>query len=90
MLRGSKESLYNMVGVTQEDPLSIFLYAIGTLPLIHYLKSFCSSTQTWYADDALACGILQDIFHWFELLSRGSDFGYFPNAIKCRVVDDSV
>ena len=33
VLRGSQEFLYSMEGVTQGDPLSMFLYAIGTLPL---------------------------------------------------------
>ena len=65
----------------------MFLYAIGTLPLIHHLKRHCSCTQIWYADDASACGTFSDLFQWFELLLvRGADFGYFPNPVKCRVV----
>ena len=39
----------------------------------------------------MACDALHDLCHWFELLlSQGSDCGYFPNAVKCRDVDDSV
>ena len=67
LLRGSKEFLYSMEGVTQGDPLSLFLYAIGMLPLICHLKSFCSCTQIWYADDASVYGILHDLFHWFVI-----------------------
>ena len=37
MLRGSKEFIYSMEGVTQGDPLSMLLYAVGMLPLIHHL-----------------------------------------------------
>ena len=62
-LRGSKESLYSMERVTQGDPLSMSLYAIGMLPLICHLKSLCSCTQIWYADDASACDTLDDLFH---------------------------
>ena len=32
VLRNSNENLYSMEGVTQGDPLSMFLYAVGTLP----------------------------------------------------------
>ena len=35
VVRGSSEFLYSKEGVTQGDPLSMFMYAIGTLPLIH-------------------------------------------------------
>ena len=87
MVRGSQEYLYSMEGVTQGDPLSMFLYAIGTLPLIRSLKTDCSCTQIWYADDASACGSLFDLHHWFELLlSQGPDFGYVANPAKCCVV----
>ena len=38
VLRGSSTFLYSKEGVTQGDPLSMFAYAIGTLPLIHSLR----------------------------------------------------
>ena len=38
MVRGTDEFLYSKEGVTQGDPLSMFLYAVGTLPLIGSLK----------------------------------------------------
>ena len=37
VLRGSSTFLYSKEGVTQGDPLSMFMYAIGTLPLIRSL-----------------------------------------------------
>ena len=38
VLRGSSTFLYRKEGVTQGDPLSMFMYAIGTLPLIRSLR----------------------------------------------------
>jgi len=73
-----------MEGVTQGDPLSMFLYAVGILPLIQSLKGSFLCAQIWYTDDASACGSLSDLHQWFELLlSQGPDFGYFVNLAKC-------
>ena len=84
VVRSSNEHLYIMEGVTQEDPLSMFLYAVGTLLLIQSLKGSSLCIQVWYADDASACRSLSD-HQWFELLlSKGPDFGMFltqPNAV---------
>ena len=52
VLRGSSSFLYSKEGVTQGDPLSMFMYAIGTLPLIRLLRDPGWWTQLWYADDA--------------------------------------
>ena len=76
-----------MKAVTQGDPLSMFLYAVGTLPLIQSLKGVGSCVQIWYADDASACESLSDLHQWFELLlSKGPDFGYIVNLAKCCLV----
>ena len=73
---------------TQGDPLSMFLYAVGTLPLIRSLKKPLW-TQVWYADDASACGRLVHIRQWFDLLlQRGLCFGYHPNPKKSSLVVD--
>ena len=88
-VRGSAEYLYSREGVTQGDPLSMFLYAIGILPLIRSLKDPSKWTQVWYADDASACGELSNIRKWFDLLlHHGPLYGYFPNPSKCCVVVD--
>ena len=44
-------SLLNKEGVTQGDPLSMMLYAVAVLLLIHSLKAPGKWTQNWYADD---------------------------------------
>ena len=83
---GSEELLYSKESVTQGDPLSMFLYAVDTLPLIKSLRS-PSWTQIWYADDASACGHLTCVCCWFDLLLQcGLLFGYFPTPLKCLIL----
>ena len=81
---GSDKFLFSREGVTQGDPISMFLYAVGTLPLIHRLKNPKQWVQMWYADDASACGELSQLLDWFNLLVRnGPACGYYPNPSKC-------
>ena len=68
VLRGSSTYLYNKEGVTQGDPLSMFMYAIGILPLFHSLNDPGQWTQLWYADDASASGALPELRNWFNHL----------------------
>ena len=91
VVRGSDVFLFSQEGVTQGDPLSMFLYAAGTLPLIQSLQNPSDWIQVWYANDASACGELSSIRQWFDLLlQRGPAYGYFPNPKKsCVVVDRS-
>ena len=87
VLKGSSDYLYSKEGVTQGDPLSMFMYAIGTLPLICSLNNPTRWTQLWYADDASAGGLLPDLHEWFSLVcSRGPAFGYFPEPRKSVLV----
>ena len=39
VLRGSSTFLYSKEGVTQADLLSMFMYTVGTLPLIRLLRN---------------------------------------------------
>ena len=56
IIKGHDVGLYSSEGVIQGDPLSMFLYALATLPLINQLQSDPSITQLWYADDS-CCGL---------------------------------
>jgi len=86
-LKGSTTLLYSKEGDTQGDLLSMFMYAIETLPLIRSLHNPICWTQLWYADDAFAGGSLSDLHEWFSLLcSCGPAFGYFPEPTKNFVV----
>ena len=87
IVRGSSTFLYSKEGVTQGDPLSMFMYALGTLPLIRSLHKSGHWMQLWYADDVSAGGTLLDLLDWFNLLcSRSPDFGYYPEPSKSFVV----
>ena len=87
IVKGNLECLHSKESVTQGDPLSMFMYVIGTLPLIHSLHKPSRWTQAWYADDASAGGSLRDLLDWFSLVrSHRPAFGYFPKPSKRFVV----
>ena len=65
MLRGSSDYLHSKEDITQGDPLSMFIYAVATLPLIHSLQDH---SQIWYADDPLVAAALSNLYDWFSLL----------------------
>ena len=68
-------------GTTQEDPLAMVMYALGTLPLIHAVSTKGAATQTWYADNATAGGRLVQLHMWWDQLQwKGPAFGYFINS----------
>ena len=87
VLKGSSTFLYSKEGVTQGDPLFMFMYAVGTLPSIRSLHNPGHWTQLWYADDASAGGTLLDLHDWFSLLHLcGPGFGYYPEPTKSFIV----
>ena len=52
----------------------MFIYAIGTLPLICSLRDPGQWTQLWYADDGSTGGTLQELRNWFILLCSWVDY----------------
>ncbi len=92
IVSGANRFLYSKEGVTQGDPLSMFMYAISSIPLISSLVDDAGvRKQFWYADDASACSEFNSLLDWFECWKmRGLLFGYFPEPSKCfLVVDES-
>ena len=86
-MKGTSTILYSQEGVTQGDPLSMLVYAIGTLPLIRTLKNPRDGIQIWYADDASACAALIALKDWFgKLIKEGPSYGYFPEPKKSFIV----
>ena len=87
VMKGSQEHLYSREGVTQGDPISMFMYTIGTLPLIQLLKNINKWSQVWYADDSSVSGELSSLQEWLTMLmERGPDFGYFPEPSKSYLI----
>ena len=70
--------------------MSMAFYAVGLLPLIREVKGvegLKSVLQMWYADDVSAGGCINKLIELFRLLiTRGPDFGYFPEPSKSIVV----
>ena len=69
-MRGCRNSLYSEEGAVQGDPLSMFVNATATLPLIEQLKDENKYTQIWYADDSSAIGNIDNIHGWIEKLNK--------------------
>ena len=69
--QGTCVVIFSKEGVTQGDPLSMFGYGIGVLPLIRRLKEeFPSVKQPWYADDAGAGGHFTELRAFMEWLQE--------------------
>ena len=81
MFIGAAEFLYSREGVTQGDPLSIFLcYRYSSSHSITQGAKQVDSSLVCFADDVSVCGELSHIREWFD---------YYPNPSKCCVVVDS-
>ena len=63
-------------------------YGIGVLPLIRELReAHTCVTQPWYADDAEAGGMFNDVqAHFQDLQARGPARGYYPEPTKSILV----
>ena len=86
-IQGSDHFLLSKERVTQGDPLSMMLYAVAVLPLIHSLEDSCDWVQNWYADDSSCVGELSSVRRWFDrLLIDGPTYGYFPEPSKTVLV----
>ncbi len=85
---GTGAFIFSKEGVTQGDPLSMFAYGVGVLPLIHQLKAeFPAVEQPWYAEDAGAGGKFSEIRRIFSrLMEIGPNFGYHPEPSKSILV----
>uniref|UniRef100_A0A0A9WIR6 Reverse transcriptase domain-containing protein n=1 Tax=Lygus hesperus TaxID=30085 RepID=A0A0A9WIR6_LYGHE len=86
IFRQSEKVILSQEGTTQGDPLGMYMYAVGTLPLVRKL-SHPRWKQNWYADDAACGGRLDNIKIWLERLKEeGPKCGYFPEPEKSFLV----
>lgn len=90
-MKGSS-SLLSKEGATQGDPLSMFVYAIGTIPLIRAIDHPSGGVQIWYADDSSACAPLSSLeVRLRKLMEVGPQFGYHSEPRKSvLVVKDNI
>ena len=74
--------------MAQRDPLAIFAYGIGILPLIKRLKAeFPDITQPQYADDSGSLGTFANIGLYFNQLKRiGPGCDYYPKPSKIIMI----
>eukprot|EP00957_Ditylum_brightwellii_P103292 7872377-Ditylum_brightwellii.AAC.1 len=71
VLRGADDVVFSKEGITQGDPMAMFLYALGVLPIMYQLKHhqqdvesltcIVKRLQAWYADDSAKAAFLKDI-----------------------------
>ena len=77
------EAIQSSEGTTQGDPLAMAMYALGITPLINHMSTINSTKQVWYADDCTVCGSIDELRHWWPVLtSVGPRYGYFPKPSK--------
>ena len=77
-------TIHSKEGVTQGDPLSMYCYGIGVMPLIERTVAlFPTLFQPWYADDSVAGGrfsVIEDLLEFLRL--HGPGYGYYPEPKK--------
>ena len=79
--------LLSREGVTQGDPLLMFVYALALLPLVKKLEDITTGPQIWYVDDSAKASNLQNIQTWLDNICKlGPRFGYFPELEKSILV----
>ena len=75
-------------GITQGDPTAMGAYALGILPLIHFLLEFISinhrsAKEVAFVDEFTVADKLTSIRdYWGKLTVFGSKYGYFPKVSK--------
>jgi hypothetical protein len=88
--QGKGTIMLSREGVTQGDPLSMFLYGIAIMPLIRRCRPPVEGEgwrQCWYADDSSAVARLKALRTWLELLiGEGPKYGYYPEAAKSYLI----
>ena len=79
------ETILSQEGTTEGDPLAMAMYALALVPMIAKLSNVVK--QIWYADDAVAAGLLTDLRTWWDMLCDiGPQFGYFVNSSKTFLI----
>eukprot|EP00957_Ditylum_brightwellii_P050891 3859380-Ditylum_brightwellii.AAC.1 len=92
-----KAMLWHQGGVTQGNPMAMFLYALGAITIINQLRHhqldveslspIAERLQAWYANDLAKAGFFEAIQECFkELCLIGPPLRYFPEPNKSVLV----
>ena len=75
-------------GTTQGDPVAMAMYALGLSALQYKINHESTRVKhVAYADDLTGAGKIDDIKHWWELVTTyGPKVGYHPNASKSFLI----
>ena len=87
---GEVEFLQSREGVTQGDPLSMFVYGITLCPLAARLREAEPAViQPWFADDSCLAGNAKPVAHVMrELMKWGPVRGYYPEPDKSLAISN--
>ena len=84
-------TILSRVGVTQGDPLFMFLYDITLFPLAEELRvADPGLLSPFYADDVAFDGLARQSAQLLKILmKRGADRGYLPEPAKSLFISDT-
>jgi len=85
---GTTLRIFSKEGVTQGDPIAMYMYGVGITPMIREMKKQCPGFKdSWYADDGAGQGHFEDIREYLNKLTVvGKVYNYYPEIQKSIVV----
>ena len=90
IVRGSDVTIFSRKGGVQGNPLSMFCYAVATIPLIRELDDPSLWRQLWFADDSSVIGDISILKTWLDKLlviqCVGPHFSYYPEPSKSSLI----
>ena len=87
-LNGDYTLIHSKEGVTQGDPLSMYVYALSVLPLIRAARDANPwVVQSWFADDSAGGADFPELRRHLEYLGEhGPTYGFYPELDKSKIV----
>ena len=85
---GTTLRIFSKEGVTQGDPIAMYMYGVGITPMIREMKKQCPEFKdSWYADDGPGQGHFEDMREYLNKLTVvGKVYNYYPEIQKSIVV----
>ena len=88
MIIHNSVDILSLEGTTQGDNLAMAFYALGTTPLVNYLRLTSSRIKmVCLADDVTGAGKFQDLRKWWDtVVEFGAKLGYYVNQKKSWII----